>query len=105
MSTYIYDIDGTLVKYHTNDWLPGALESLIQHKINGHRIILITMRDHIRDFGKEWSPQRTEETILKDLRENGISYDILYNVPSPRVIYDDSDVSAIKRKQNERWVL
>lgn len=86
-NTKIFDIDGTLVYYHSNQWLPGALEMLINASKES-RIILITMRgDHDKDV--PWSPQRTRETICKDLLDNGIEFDILFGVPSPRILTDD----------------
>jgi FMN phosphatase YigB (HAD superfamily) len=103
MAAYFFDIDGTLVKYHTNIWLEGAREYINELYSQGNQIHFITMRDSLRDFGKEWSPKRTEETILKDLDEDGVKYKITYDVQSPRTIYDDSNCYAIKRKQNDKW--
>jgi len=104
MSAHIFDIDGTIVKYHTNIWLKGAKERIIKLANEGHQIIFITMRDEIRDASKEWSPQRTRETILKDLVENGVPYKILYNVGSPRKLYDDNKIEMEQRKTNQAWI-
>jgi len=30
VAAYFFDIDGTLVEYHTNRWLPGALARIIK---------------------------------------------------------------------------
>lgn len=99
MACYIFDIDGTIVNYHTSHWLPGAKEYLTELAKKGNRIIFLTMRTDKRDKDTEWSEQKTVEL----LSELDFSYDILYDVPSPRTIYDDSKVEAIKKKQNTDW--
>jgi len=104
MSAYIFDIDGTLVKYHTNIWLEGAKEMLIKLCREGHQIILITMRDFKRDEFKEWSPQRTMETILNEMDNEKIKFHVLWNVNSPRILCDDSHVELEKRKTNQSWI-
>ena len=66
MAAYFFDIDGTLVEYHTNRWLPGALAHIIKLYKDGNQIHLITMRGN-QDKGKTWSIEKTKETILADL--------------------------------------
>ena len=34
MGTHIFDIDGTIVNYHTNNWIDGAKELIIKLKEN-----------------------------------------------------------------------
>ena len=100
---YFFDIDGTLVKYHTNHWLPGARKHL-KHVFNaGHQIFLLTARNDNWDEGKTWSPQRTRDSILKDLDDDGVRYVVLFGVRSPRVLVDDSEVKIIKRQTNQPW--
>jgi ribonucleotide monophosphatase NagD (HAD superfamily) len=43
-ATHIFDIDGTIVNFHTNDWLPGAKEYIQKLYRQGCRIIFITQR-------------------------------------------------------------
>ena len=103
MAARFFDIDGTLVEYHTNNWLLGARKMLITQYNNGNQIFLVTMRCHKRDADKEWSPERTRQTILKDLDEDGVKYVVMFDVQSPRIIVDDSETQSIKRSTNEPW--
>jgi len=89
MGTHIFDIDGTIVNYHTNEWIDGAKELIIKLFRKGNQIIFITMRDEIRDKNEIWSVENTKNIILKDLDDWGVKYTILFNVSSPRIIYDD----------------
>ena len=102
MAAHFFDIDGTLVRYHTNEWLSGAKEYLINLHKGGHQIYFITRRGSQGD-GKEWSISRTYDTILKDLREVGVNFQILFNVKTARYLHDDSECFAMNRKQNEAW--
>jgi FMN phosphatase YigB (HAD superfamily) len=102
MTTHIFDIDGTLVKWHTNEWLPGAKEMLINLWEGGHDIVLITMRGP-QDNAKEWSMVRTQETIGKELDDLGIVYIILFDRSSPRILHDDNAISLDRRQTNQPW--
>ena len=102
MATHIFDIDGTLVHYHTNTWLPGAKEMLINLWKGGHDIVLITMRGP-QDDTEEWSMNRTVETILKELDDIGLGYIILFNHSSPRILHDDNAISLDQRHTNQPW--
>ena len=64
METHIFDIDGTIVNYHTNNWIDGAKEYIINLYNNGNQIVFITMRDEIRDYNEVWSVENTKNTIL-----------------------------------------
>jgi hypothetical protein len=101
MGTQIFDIDGTIVNYHTNDWIVGAKELIIKLFHEGNQIILITMRDEIRDKGEIWSVENTKTTILKDLDESGIKYIILFGISSPRTLHDDSLITVDRRRTNQ----
>lgn len=85
MAALFFDLDGTLLDWHTNDWKPGAIEMLQTLKQEGHQIIFMTMRGH-QDIDKLWSIENT----LPILEKLGIEYRILFGVPSPRVMFDDS---------------
>lgn len=42
--TIFFDLDGTVLRFHTNEWLPGVVEQL-QLLVNaGHQVIFITSR-------------------------------------------------------------
>ena len=102
MATHIFDIDGTLVEWHTNKWLPGAKEMLVELWKNGHDIVLITMRGP-QDNGTEWSMTRTQETICKELDELGVFHTILFGKSSPRILYDDNPIYVNRRNTNQPW--
>ena len=90
MAALFFDLDGTLLDWHTNDWMPGAVEMLQKLKQEGHQIIFMTMRGH-QDIDKLWSIENT----LPILEKLGIEYRILFGVPSPRVMFDDSPTCGI----------
>lgn len=102
MSTHIYDIDGTLVNYHTGEWLPGAFERLQRVHAEGHDIILITMRG-LHDHGKPWSIENTKRTILADLERAGIQYRIMFDVQPHRILFDDTPPEAVHHPANTSW--
>jgi hypothetical protein len=99
MAAYFFDIDGTIINYHTTEWIPGAKEMLNRLHSEGHDVIFITMRDAERDAGKPWSIENTN-IMLAELDFIPI---MLSNLQSPRIIIDDSKVTAIRRKQNKVW--
>ena len=102
MATHIFDIDGTLVDYHTSEWLKGAKETIIKLANANHDIILITMRG-IQDEGTIWSIENTQKTILKDLDDHNIKYRILFGVQSPRTLHDDSPAFVDQRYTNQPY--
>lgn len=103
MATHFFDLDGTIVDYHTNNWISGAKELLIRLFNDGNQIIFITMRDELRDKNEIWSVDNTKNTILKELDDIGIKYIIIYNVSSPRIIHDDSLVVVDVRITNQKY--
>ena len=103
MATHIFDIDGTIVNYHTSEWLEGAKKMLFDIYAYGHDIIFITMRGE-QDEGTIWSIENTKNTILKDLDEMGIKYKIIFGVQSPRIIHDDSPIYLDQRQINQPYI-
>ena len=102
MAAHFFDIDGTIVNYHTSEWLDGAKEKLIEISNGGNQIIFTTMRGP-QDEGTIWSIENTKKTILKDLDDLGIKYTIIFGVHSPRIFHDDSPVFVDQRKTNQPW--
>ena len=102
MATHIFDIDGTIVNYHTSEWLDGAKEMLFEAYAHGDEIIFITMRGE-QDVGTIWSIQNTKDTILKDLDDMGIKYRIFFGVQSPRILHDDSPIYLDQRQTNQPY--
>lgn len=101
--THIFDIDGTVVDFHTNTWIAGAKETLIGLYRQGDKIIFMTGRGE-QDRDTVWSPDMTRTTILKELDEAGLKYDIIFGCPSPRVFHDDSPVYVDRRVSNQVYV-
>lgn len=102
MAAHIFDIDGTIVNYHTSEWLKGAKETIVKLYKEGNDIIFITMRG-VQDEGTQWSIENTKNTILKDLDNLGIKYTIIFGVQSPRTIHDDSQIIIDQRQTNEKY--
>jgi len=102
MSAHIFDIDGTLVKWHTNEWLPGAKEMLMRLKSNGDQVIIITMRGP-QDANAEWSVERTKETIIAEMKDAGINPTVIFGVQSPRILHDDNKIELDQRFTNQNW--
>ena len=102
MAAYIFDIDGTIVNYHTSEWLEGAKEMLVKFHSQEHQIIFITMRGE-QDEGTIWSIENTKNTILKDLDDLGVKYTILFGVQSPRILTDDSPIYLDARQTNQQY--
>lgn len=102
MAAHFFDIDGTIVNYHTSEWLDGAKEHIYNLYKNGDQIIFITMRCDERDLNTIWSVENTK-ILLKDLEDMGVKYQIIFNVHSPRIIHDDSPIYLDQRKRNQIW--
>ena len=102
MAAYFFDIDGTIVNYHTSEWLEGAKEHILKLYKEGHGIYFITMRN-ANDTCTKWSIENTKYTILKDLDELGIGYTIIFNVQSPRIVVDDSPIFLQQRNTNQPY--
>lgn len=86
----LIDLDGTIVKFGTNELLPGALDllkSLIDNKIE---IIFTTGRGSIENASNIYSKKSTIK-LLDYLKSQGIKYrDIIWEVPSPRMVINDT---------------
>jgi len=65
----------------------------------GHQVLFITMRGE-QDNNKEWCIENTK----KLLQELMIPYRVIFNVQSPRFVFDDIKGSFNKRKRNSRWI-
>ncbi len=102
MPAHLFDIDGTIVYYHTNRWLPGAKQKIIDLFNGGCDIVFITMRN-TNDADTEWSIKNTKETILRELDNEGVQYQILFDVSSPRFIHDDMPIYVDQRTINKQW--
>ena len=102
MATHFFDIDGTIVNYHTGEWIEGAKELLAKLFKEGHDLIFFTMRGE-QDKDTVWSIENTKKTIFKDLDELGIKYVVIFGVQSPRIIHDDSQIIIDQRIINQKY--
>ena len=99
MSVYFIDLDGTLFQHSTNILLPGAVEFLQKLRFDEHMIVLVTRRGNKEFLG---DPILSQEATEKMLKEKEIPFDeIVFNVPSPRIIINDEACEAIRVKTNE----
>lgn len=89
MAAFFLDFDGTLVKFHTGEWLPGAVELLGLLHEKGHQIFITTMRG-ARDHDTEWSRANTERMLAA----LPFPVEALYGVDSPRFLIDDGPIAA-----------
>jgi len=103
MAAFIFDIDGTLVKYHTNEWLPGAKEMLVRLFCDGNQLIFTTMRGS-HDAGKEWSVENTNILLESLMQEFQLKFRVLYGVAGGRTLVDDDKRSRfVHHSQNKSW--
>ena len=92
MGAYFVDIDGTLFKHGTNEFLPGTEEFLEQIEEGGHQLILVTSRGQEFESHPIFDPTKT----LEVLKRMGIKYDhILFGIQSPRTVINDEGSFAI----------
>lgn len=96
MAAYFFDLDGTLVAYHTSSWLPGVVDRLTDLSRAGHQLYIMTMRERDRDAGTAWSVEHTE-VLLQTLP---FAVSLLLNVASPRVLVDDTKPEAVLATTN-----
>ncbi len=97
--TYFCDLDGTLFKHGTTEFLPGAKEFLELASKKRWRIIFTTRRGDVEFEGHPvYSKHATEEMLFR----HGLDrHTIVYDVMSPRIIVDDSEVGTIRRYTNQ----
>ncbi len=98
MATHIFDIDGTIVNFHTNVLLLGFKKFVQKLSAEGHRIIFITQRGK-----KSEDPCWGIDNTYKVLDSLGIKYEVLFDYTSPRIIYNDMNDIVIKRDMNQHW--
>ncbi len=92
--TLIADIDGTVFKYGTTEFVDNALQELTEIVENGGQIVFITARE------KNWPGAKSVKTKL--MREFPEAV-IVWGSPSPRVIINDEGARAINHSTNAKW--
>lgn len=95
MAAIFFDMDDSLVKHGSNDFLDGAVDLLKAIKANGHQLFITTRR------GDEWEAhhvygRQLTERFIRGWKEFGVDVDgIIYNVESPRIIVNDGGAVGI----------
>ncbi len=95
LGVFILDLDGTLVKHGTSDWLPGALELIAGLQERGYEVAFITRRgdrefkDH-EFYGRIATLHMLADAGLTRLR-------IWWDMRSPRFLMDDSPAQVIEK--------
>jgi len=102
MAAFLIDLDGTILRAGTDDLLPGALDALKKIKADGHWLGITTQR------GYNFPPLHRyhivqSERLLRTIEEQiGSRFDaVLWDVPSPRVVVNDSGAVAINLATDE----
>lgn len=95
VGSFLCDLDGTLFKHGTTELLPGAKEFLDKLHASGYRIIFMTRRG---DIEFENHPVYSKRATVEMLQHHGLSdHTIIYDVMSPRVLVDDSQIDIMRR--------
>ena len=101
--TFFFDLDGTLFRHGTTNFLPGAKELLDKLITNDCRIIFVTRRG---DLEFEGHPVYGQEATQKALKEHGLDkHTIIFDVMSPRYLVDDSEAYVVAVETNEGFNL
>ena len=94
-----FDLDGTVFKHGTGEPINDAAQTIRSLAKEGYKIYFTTYR------GKENFPDDSkygEDTTVDQLAALNIPYEqIIWNVPSPRVIVNDDGVGHIRCTTNE----
>jgi hypothetical protein len=94
------DIDGTMVDSGTDEPLPFAIEKINKAYDDGYMIILTTLRGEGYAHNSRFACQET----LSLLRLIGVKYHhIIWNCPSPRIVFNDEGAEAVKHPSNSSW--
>lgn len=96
--TILFDLDGTLVRHGTTEWLPGALHLLALVEARGYEVRFVTRRGD-REFADHRVYGRAPTLAM--LAEAGLgSRHVWFDVRSPRILVDDSLATVIERETN-----
>jgi hypothetical protein len=96
--TIFCDLDGSIFQHGTHDFLPGAREFLRITENAGFRIIFVTRRGDAEFKGHEFYGEAATRKALKDY---GLDHHtIIFDVPSPRILVDDSAIGGLPRHTN-----
>lgn len=89
MATYIFDIDGVVYNYQTHKVIETEKIFINNLRKNGNKIVFLTRRG---DQLWKGHPVFSKEATINTLKADGVLLeedDILFDIPSPRIIFND----------------
>lgn len=93
--TFLLDLDGTLVRHGTTEWIDGALDAIHGLQARHYKLVFITRRG---DVEFEGHPVYSRAATVEFLARNQLSHvPVLFDCRNPRFIMDDSYSQAIER--------
>ncbi len=92
MASTIVDLDGTILQWGTNDFLPGAYEALRAFVDRGNELVFITQR-----------PRAGNEEVVGMLGGYFPDAPILFGFTSPRILINDQGAVAENHPANGAW--
>lgn len=93
MAALISDLDGTVFKWGTEEFLPGAHEELTRWLNAGNQIIFVTQRE-------SWFGGRSTATLERFLKKEFPGCGLITNVSSPRILVNDQGAVAVNHRKN-----
>lgn len=100
MKTYFIDLDGTIFKHGTNDFLPGAEEWL--KSLDGE-IVWCTRRGDEFEGHRIYGEEGLEVAMNKLADLNLKTIGVVTNCNSPRILVNDEDASVIIHETDASW--
>lgn len=96
MAASFIDLDGTVLRYHTSEFLPGVADRLTAYVAAGNQVYFISMRGP-QDAGTEWSVEKTLAVL------NTLPFPVVFisGVQSPRTVIDDTPPAAVHAITND----
>lgn len=94
MATLILDLDGTTFLWGTNQFLPGAKETLQAFQKRGGQIIFVTRRE------TTWPEADFTAKLLEKTFPGSM---LIHGVSSPRIVINDEGCAAIQVEKDSSW--
>ena len=92
------DLDGTVFLHSSNRPVSSSVQAIKLLKEEGYKIVFTTYRGEENFPGHEIYGK---ENTLKTLEEQEIPYDeIIFDLPSPRILINDDSVGSLKVETN-----
>lgn len=96
------DLDGTVFIHSTNKPINSSVSAIRLFKEEGYKIIFTTYRGEDNFPGHEIYGKDNTLNILKELN---IPYDeIIFDLPSPRILVNDDGIGGLRIKTNEGFL-